>query len=410
LTYTLGVTLSGNTAGNPVVTDTLPSKVVFAGFGTVGAGNAVFQSGVSMILWTLPAPLPPGVYQLTYQVKVNPMVAGGTDVVNDARLDSSELPGPLDAAATVRMTGSYRVLIGVYNEAGERIKEISVLQLSAPLENLELKGNVLTRLQGPGGTLEIYSQGCLLGTWDGTDSAGDPVTNGVYHIQVDNIDPYGVVTTVTREATVSRSLARVSVEVFNEAGEVVKHLQAWTDDPDGSEMTNVTLNTQAILPGGGAGNPSSVLIGIGSSTMTLNLSWDGTNDGGRIVSPGHYELEVHWKDGQGGVSDISRGILVLGSGRKKKGTVTAQPNLLRLSAGVHRTKFTAPADPGLTLRARIYTLDGELASDIRGGSGTDEVFWDASGYASGLYLAVVDLLDSRGGLKERETLKILVLR
>jgi uncharacterized repeat protein (TIGR01451 family) len=410
LTYTLGVTLGGTTLNNVVVTDTLPANVTFAGLGTVSAGSATFYPGTSLISWTLPVTLTPGTYSLTYKTQVNVLTPGSTDLVNGAQLAFPGLLSPLTASVTVQVTGQFAVKVGVYNEAGELVKTLRMVQLSQAIFSLNLSNNVITSLNGAGNQINIYSQGYLLGVWDGTDSGGNPVSNGVYHIKVDNVDPFGVVTTVTRQAMVSRSLAKVLVNVYNEAGEVVKHLLAWVDDPTGGGMTNVVLSNTVVQPGAASGQASTVQITVQSSGAAVTLSWDGTNDSGTFVTAGHYQLEAHWFDGRGGTTDISRGILVTGGGDRGMGTVLAQPNILSVSAGVTGTTFKSDSSQSLTLRVRIYNMAGELTAELQGTPGANQAAWDASGYASGLYLAVVDLLNSNGGKVGQKILKLVVLR
>ncbi len=411
LTYTLGVTLTGTTLSNVIVTDTLPANVSFVSAGTPSAGNATFYSNLSQISWSLPSTLTPGIYTLSYKTQVDPFTPSGTNIVNGAQLTFPGLGIPLTSSVTVQVTGQYAVNVGVYNEAGELINQIKVVQLSQSVNSLNLQGNAITSLTGTSGKIYIYSQGYLLGVWDGTNSNGDPVSNGVYFIKANSVDPYGVVTTITQQATVSRSLAKISVNVYNEAGEVVKHLLAWVDDPLGAQMNNVVLSSAVLQPGAPAGGsqPSTLLIAVQTSGTAVTLSWDGTNDSGAYVSAGYYLLGAHWFDGQGGTSDISRGILVTANGNRSDGTLVAQPNLLTVSTGVTRTTFKYYSSQNLTLRVRIYTLAGELAAETQGNSGTNQATWDASGYASGLYLATADLLSNNGGKVGQQILKIMVL-
>jgi uncharacterized repeat protein (TIGR01451 family) len=412
LTYTLGVTLVGTTLNNVVVTDTLPANVGFVSVGTPSAGNAVFHSNSSQISWTLPAALAPGIYTLSYQTQVDPFTPGGTNIVNGAQLTFPGCANPLTSSVTVQVTGQYTVSVDVYNEAGELVDQVRSLQLSQSVNSLNLEGNAITSLTGAGGQINIYSQGYLLGAWNGTGSDGNPVSNGVYFIKVNSVDPYGVVNTVTRQATVSRSLAKISVNVYNEAGEVVKHLFGWVDDPMGAQMTSIVLSGSALQPGipAGQGQPSNVRIMIQTSGAAVTLSWDGTNDNGSYVSAGYYLLEAHWDDGQGGTTDISKGLLVTANGIRNDGTLVAQPNILKLSTGVNRTTFKYDSSQNLTLSVRIYTLAGELVFDLQGASGTNQASWDATGYASGLYLAAVDLLNPNGGQMGQQVLKVMVLR
>lgn len=411
LTYTLAVTVAAGDFAGVTVTDTLPANVAFAGLGAVGAGTAAFNTTDSLLTWTLPASLAPGAYSLAYQTKVNLLAPAGTPVVNGAELTFPSLANPLTSSTTVQVTGSYTVKVGVYNEAGELIKSLQILQLSQAVNSLSLQGREITRLAGVGSQILLYCQGSLLGMWDGTDSSGEPVSNGVYHIQVLSVDSEGVATTVTQEAVVSRNLAQVSAAVYNEAGEVVRHLTAWVDDASSAGMTNVTLSGGVLEPGaaGTPGTPNQIQILIQSSASAVTLSWDGTDDQGGYVISGHYLLSVHWDGGQGASSDISKTVLVVGGGAREEATVIAEPNLLNTSIGQKRVSFIGPSGQGLTLRVKVFTITGELAASFQGDSETGQAFWNASGMASGLYLAVVEKLNASGGLSGRQILKISVI-
>ena len=316
------------------------------------------------------------------------------------------------SSVTAQVTGPYTVNVGVYNEAGELIDQIQVVQSSQSVNSLNLQGNTITSLTGANGKIYVYSQGYLLGVWNGTGSDGNPVSNGVYFIKANSIDPNGVVSTVTQQATVSRSLAKISVNVYNEAGEVVKHLFTWVDDPLGTQMTSVVLSSSVLRPGtpADADQPSNVQIVIQTSGAAVTLSWDGTNDNGAYVTAGYYLLEAHWFGGQGTMSDISKGILVTANGNRSDGTLIAQPNILTASIGITRTTFKYYSSQSLTLRVKIYTLAGELTAEHQGEPGTNQASWNAAGYASGLYLAAVDLLNNDGGRMGQQILKVMILR
>lgn len=406
LTYTLAVTVTGGAFNGVVVTDTLPANVAFVGLGSANAGSAAFDSAHSLLTWSLPGSLPPGAYSLTYQTQVNALAPAGTPVINGALLSYPGLSHPLSAAATVQVTGSYTIRVGVYNEAGELIKSLQVFQTSNAVNSLTLEAPQITHLTGAGSVILLYSRGTLLGSWDGTNASGDPVSNGVYHIQVESVDSYGVATTVTQEAVVSRQLAQISAAVYNEAGEVVKHLTAWVDDASGAGMTDVTLSAKSFSPG----TSQPVQIFIQSSSSPVTLTWDGTDDSGNDVTSGSYLLSVHWFDGQGQGNDISKAILVTAQGPRQGQDVVAEPNLLRISSGQSRVQFLDLSGQGSTLKVSIYTLAGELTASFQGEAGTGQASWDASGLASGIYLAAVEKRTASGGSSGRQILKIMVVR
>ena len=409
LTYSLGVTVLGNQVYGVILTDLLPAGLTFSGFGTPGAGSATFNTAVSLIQWTLPSPLSPGIYTLTYSAAVNPLLAGGTEIVNSAKLNCIGLALPLDASVTVKVTGNVTVRVGVYNEAGELIRQLILKQYSQPIDSITLSNNTISRLSGANDHIDITHDGILLGTWDGRDSDGHPVTNGVYHIKLDNVDSFGVVTTVTQQAVVSRSLAKVTVSVYNEAGEVVKHLYSLVDDSNGNQMTDVILNGTVLQPG--AQGPQSHLgIEIQSSGSPVTLTWDGTSDSGAQVTNGQYLLAVRWADGQGGTVDMTRSVMVTSGQAAGNESLTAQPNLLRIALGQKVVTFKSGPSGSFTLKAGIYTLDGELIGQFEGAPGTNQVVWDAGGAASGMYLAAVEEINTDGLVKNRKILKILVVR
>ena len=409
LTYTLVVTASSGSFNGVTVTDTLPAQVTFVGMGTPTAGSAAFDGTHSLLTWTLPATLSPGIYSLAYQTQVKALAQAGTPVINGAQLAFPGLASPLSASTTVQVAGSYTVRVGVYNEAGELIKSLNVMQLSQAVNSLTLVAPQITRVTGTGSQIRLYFQGTLIGVWDGTNAAGDPISNGVYHIQVVSVDAYGVATTVTQEAVVSRQLAQVSAAVYNEAGEAVKHLTAWMDDASGSTMNNVVLSAAAFQPGSeGSLDHLQVLIQTPDSSVTL--SWDGTNDGGGYVTSGVYLVSIHWYNGKGESSDISKSVLVTGNASKGRHMVVAQPNLLRAAIGQNHVVFEDLAGPGSTLNVRVYTLAGELTASFDGNPQSGQASWDASGKASGIYLAVVEIRKANGVLGGKQVVKIMVVR
>jgi hypothetical protein len=61
------------------------------------------------------------------------------------------------------------------------------------------------------------------------------------------------------------------------------------------------------------------------------------------------------------------------------------------------------------LNVKIYTIAGELVQSISGTPGNTSTQWTATGMASGIYIAAVEVQDVNGGFLEHQLLKILVL-
>jgi hypothetical protein len=219
------------------------------------------------------------------------------------------------------------------------------------------------------------------------------------------MDNMGVDKSVTQKVTVSRKLYESTILIYNEAGEIVRHLYALTDDPGNDPALGAVLSTNVIQPGGGAGAPSQVSIILSNGTTVV---WDGKSDSGTFVQNGQYLIEVHTADGKGGEATVNQSISVLNVARDLSHSILCLPNLLDTSNN-WSASFQDNADPGTTLTARLYTLAGELIREIPGGVGTAQLSWDAQGLASGVYLAVVEARGADGGLVNRQILKVAVI-
>ncbi len=400
ITYDIILNVTGSMAAQPVVVDTLPANVTFNSYGSAPAGTTTLPLNGSLLTWDLPN-LNPGTYDLFYSVKVNNFVVGGTVLENKAWVTYVN-GGPVTAVADVEVVGQYTIRVNVYNEAGEVVKTILLTQMSQPVENIQLAPATITSLEGQ---VQIYYGSYLIGTWDGTSNNDTPVSNGVYHISVDSIDSAGVVESVTQEAVVSRSIAQVTINIYNEAGEVVKHLFAYMDDPGNSLIKGFNLSASAIVPGSASpGTPAKVQIT--SDLGTVLGTWDGRSDSGTVVTNGIYYVEITATDGAGGESVITKTVTVLQQGNRwAAGVVTAAPNR---ADSDHPDIIFGTGTAGLTLTVRIYDVAGEEVATFRGAAGSSQAQWSTGGTASGIYIAVVGLTDANGKWAGQQTLKLLV--
>jgi flagellar hook assembly protein FlgD len=308
------------------------------------------------LTWALPS-LAPGTYQLSYETQVNNFVAGGTVLTNRAVV---ALPGsaPVTSAVPVTVYGSYTVKIAVYNEAGELIDTILTEQLSQPLENIVLESSdAITSLNGANNAVTIYYGNMPVGVWNGMTSGGTPATNGGYYIKVDNVGSTGVDVSTTQQVTVSRTLYTSTILIYNEAGEAVKHLYSYTDDPGLAGVSSVQLSATVIRPGSsGPGMPNDLTISLSNGTTVV---WDGTGDSGAYVQSGQYLVEVHTTDGKGGEETVVKEVSVDDrNSTAGAGVVTARPNLLRGSQGPLTTTFHSDSSESLSLRVTVYTVAG----------------------------------------------------
>ncbi len=308
--------------------------------------------------------------------------------------------------ATSTPIGIYTVRIGVYNAAGELVKLILAKSLPDPMENVTLGANhSIDSLDGANRSVTVFYGGVPVAVWDGTTADGGLASNGAYYIKVDNIDPSGVDKSVSQLVTVSRSLLKTNILIYNEAGEVVRHLYAMIDDPGDSSPMGARLSSDLIRPGGGGGAPAQLSIVLSNG---VTVTWDGRGDASNYVMNGQYMIEVHSFDGQGADVTVNLQVTVQNGPRDLSGPLQAFPNLLNSSQGFI-VIFQDSSGPGLTLRVRVYSLAGELVKAWDGASGTSQATWDAQGLASGVYLTLVESKDAQGRFLHQRLLKIAVV-
>ncbi len=409
--YTLSVNVTGNSISNTVILDTLPAEVTYGSLVASPAGtSATYDPTRSLLTLTLPSSLAPGTYTLSYSASVNNLLKGGITPTNNAQL-TFQGGAPVTASASFQVIGDYTVRVGVYNEAGELIKTILTTQLSQPLLNYTLgPSNTITSLTGTNSTISIYVGTYLVGSWDGTTQNGSLASNGNYYLKVDNIDNQGVDKSTTQQVQVSRPLYQTTILIYNETGEVIRHLYAYSNDPGAQATSSVQFSTALIQPGPNQpGNvPTQLTLTLSNGTT---LVWDGTADNGAVVSSGQYLVEVHTFDGKGGQTTFTKEVSVIDTHRNDgAGSVTAWPNILKASSGNMITTFHSDSTLNPTLDLAVYTLAGELLWHQLGPAGSGNAPYDASNLASGTYITVVKMLNANGGLLGTQTVKFWVIR
>ena len=401
--YRIQLSVTGSSASGVQVTDTLPAQENFVGFGqpSPSVADATMGQNGSVLSWTFPL-LGPGVYQLPYTVTVSPALVEQTVLVNNAQARAGDGP-PQAATAPVTVVFPISVQVAVYNSTGELVKTLLIQNFEQVISSFQVSSSSLTNQIS---STAVTILGIPIAAWDGTAQNGNLVTNGQYFLKVQSTDSTGVVTSVTQTVNVSRSLSTLTVAVYNEAGELVKHLSQTVVAGGTDTIQSLNLSSNTVIAGGSySSSTSSVTIAVALSNGGTTVVWDGTSDQGAVLTDGQYFVEASWLNSQG-KQVVAQQVWIRDS---QKGMMTGQlvvaPNIL--TGGQTRAVFKVVSAQGITLKVRVYDVAGELVGTVQGANGTGEADWNAGGRASGLYIAVVEIYGSEGFLA-RQTAHLVI--
>jgi hypothetical protein len=283
----------------------------------------------------------------------------------------------------------FRLVLAVYNSAGERVKllydgGVSVDPSTATLSPVVLGdwGSQVT-LQLPG-MLANYSSQL---TWDGTNQQDQPVTNGTYWLKMEIHDSDDKVTAYSKGVAVVRPDRGLTLGVFNGAGERVADLILPADaDPE-----SLTLESTS---GGEA------KISYRSPSGAGQIVWTGLSRDGLPVANGSYLIRSY---GQGSSKSLA---FILLRGTVDGGRLRAAPN--PAGAGVTKVRLDFNVPLGSTAaHARLYDLAGELVQESAAPSAAGVLWLDVSRLSAGIYVVVLDV---DGIAAYRQTQKLALVR
>ena len=146
----------------------------------------------------------------------------------------------------------YVITLSVYNEAGEKVKIIASTTANAPVTSLEffIEGqSTTTSVISYGSGLDIYLRGVeteqtegtggTIFTWKAINDQSQLIDQGVYYIKVEYKDPYGYTGTYIKDITVVRLEEYVELNIYNNAGELVRTIK---QKKTGLKITSINLD------------------------------------------------------------------------------------------------------------------------------------------------------------------------
>jgi hypothetical protein len=315
------------------------------------------------------------------------------------------MSGTITLSPTITQTFEPNAVVNltIFNAAGEKVATLlSLTGLYGP----DLPFDVLTPTFAPrNGATASFRVGPMVVAWNGTNDGGQTVDNGVYYVKMETRDPFGSVTTNTKEVVVLSAPRLWMVRIFNSAGELVRTLHS-ERDYSGPAPSRLRAMDGTTLVSGGEG--AALKLDLGSTT----LAWDGKNEAGQLVQSGQYQIQlVETTDGGQATLETLAVTVVRRAAKTLISDVSATPNpwMAGQAAGALVVRFTTP--PRTQVLGRVYTLDGQLVATLDNHAGEPVLAIDVVGLrmATGVYLVAL-WARAPWGEVERVTVKIAVIR
>jgi hypothetical protein len=289
------------------------------------------------------------------------------------------------------------VKVRIYNSAGEEVYALAQ-DLGAY--------HVLSGVQAGGGPFVPDAGGSisylLLGTdnsftWDGRNAAGQYVASGSYSVVFEQPSFSGPPALYTASATVLRAGTDSAVDIYNSAGERVRHFNVPLGQASYLRM-DATFVPDAASPG--------LKIRWGEAAAE-QLLWDGLDERGQRVSSGVYQVRVTQVAAGASSTLYSAFVTVLEAPSEPLQGLVAAPNPLSPTDGAISVRAPSLGATG-RMKVGLYNFAGEL---IVQGSGVGPRL-DLSlptKLAGGVYLLVVEA-QGADGASARKVLKAAVVR
>jgi flagellar hook assembly protein FlgD len=326
----------------------------------------------------------------------------------------------LTATPTATLTPQrlpYAVKITAYNAAGEVVRVIydGTAQLGVGLLQLDRQiaawGHQPVGILFPG-FLE-YGQGGI--SWDLTNSAGQAVSGGIYHIKAEVTDSFGKVTAMAETVQVIDITTANRLAIYNSAGELVRTLDlAGRADAVVDMWLGASVFSPVYDHASGAPEPASRLAIhlVDARGVDAPFAWDGLNDKGSPVSSGVYSVQLTRSvaGGRAEVKSASVQVLANGSALSRPG-LQAAPNPAGAAGGSGHDRLWVAwnSRPGHTAKIALLNVAGEQVLEDWDHQGAGQRWLSVDGLASGVYVLVLHVY-SGGSLAARELKKVAILR
>lgn len=261
-------------------------------------------------------------------------------------------------------------------------------EAGAKINGLYGGGNMFITLPG----VEVpqsVGAGSTVFTWNGSNTSGQAVANGIYTLSFEQKDSYGHTSIVTKSLQVTRAEWGVSITVYNSSGETIKKIFTNQQPVNGS----LKLSIDDVLPITDSGSKISFKYGEG---LTDTVVWDGLNEFGKAVTSGNYEIKVTYVSPEGASSFAAKSVVIINGSKADPGTVKAFPNPAITGKG-RSIKFTWERPGQGNVIIRVYDVAGQKVKELSGDFAAGTIAWNFEReLPPGMYVAVVEASSTEG--------------
>jgi hypothetical protein len=323
----------------------------------------------------------------TFTVTATPSdtpTATGTPTVTLTATPSSTITPSYTVSPTYTPMAPFRVKLEVFNSAGELVNTLAT-DMAVFAQPTGMQGSQPSFVPDAGGVGTFTISGSnVQSSWDGTSTSGQRVQSGAYEVLATITDSFGHETEFNTTLNVIRQDTTVKVEIYNSAGELVKHF---------TEQANGTASTSQIGPlSSKMTSETDLLINWGGNSPE---KWDGRNDSGQMVQSGQYLVKVTRNTSTGQTEVFSQSVTLLQTPRELLSGVVIQPNPAQTTDTM--VKIQIPGISSQTkVQAEVYNLAGEWVAQLDNQAQGQEIDWVLNQASPGIYLIRLKAQDSTG--------------
>lgn len=300
-----------------------------------------------------------------------------------------------------------RLVIGIYNSAGERVKALFSGNLQFVQAQWVLSAGVLMG----GGSVSLGLGGAAWAgqgstVWNGTNDNGQAVGAGIYTWKIESVQPDGTVVDTELSVAVLAGPGLALLQIFNSAGElVISHpLASSQSGVQGLALSSNTLMEATLADG----SPAESLVVKDANGTGGNLwAWDGHNAQGQRVGSGVYTMVLtQTSAGQSTQVDVKSFTVIEGPDLAAPGG-SIVPGQNPVGPGQDVSVRFSPA-PGCQVLGELYTIAGERVARLEVPGASGMLVFSRQVLAAGLYFVRVEV-SLNGQVRRQETVKIAVI-